>query len=135
MNAGTAQRIALNLLSSLVMIRLGRVYAGMMVEVQASNEKLGRRQQRMAMRLTGKSESEAQAALERAGGSVKLAVLLLKGYGPRRSQGRAGPRGRPAWRGAGTCRPARWRTGAVSRSWGSRSGLASVSRVSPCGRV
>ena len=81
MNAGTAQRIALNLLSSLVMIRLGRVYAGMMVEVQASNEKLGRRQQRMAMRLTGKSESEAQAALERAGGSVKLAVLLLKGCG------------------------------------------------------
>jgi N-acetylmuramic acid 6-phosphate etherase len=81
MNAGTAQRIALNLLSSLVMIRLGRVYAGMMVEVQASNEKLGRRQQRMAMRLTGKSESEAQAALKRAGGSVKLAVLLLKGWG------------------------------------------------------
>ena len=42
MNAGTAQRIALNLLSSLVMIRLGRVYAGLMVEVQASNAKLSR---------------------------------------------------------------------------------------------
>ena len=75
MNAGTAQRIALNLLSSLVMIRLGRVYAGLMVEVQASNVKLERRQRKMVMRLTGKSESEARAALER-GGSVKLAVLL-----------------------------------------------------------
>jgi N-acetylmuramic acid 6-phosphate etherase len=81
MNAGTAQRIALNLLSSLVMIRLGRVYAGLMVEVQASNVKLGRRQQKMVMRLTGKSEGEARDALERAGGSVKLAVLLLKGCG------------------------------------------------------
>lgn len=79
MNAGTAQRIALSLLSSLVMIRLGRVYAGLMVEVQASNAKLSRRQQRMVMRLTGKSESEAAEALERARGSVKLAVLLLKG--------------------------------------------------------
>ncbi len=81
MNAGTAQRIALNLLSSLVMIRLGRVYAGMMVEVQASNAKLAARQGKMVMRLTGKSESEALGALECAGGSVKLAVLLLKGCG------------------------------------------------------
>lgn len=81
MNAGTAQRIALNLLSSLVMIRLGRVYAGLMVEVQASNAKLAARQGKMVMRLTGKSESEALGALARAGGSVKLAVLLLKGCG------------------------------------------------------
>ncbi len=81
MNAGTAQRIALNLLSSLVMIRLGRVYAGMMVEVQASNAKLAARQGKMVMRLTGKSESEALGALECAGGSVILAVLLLKGCG------------------------------------------------------
>ncbi len=81
MNAGTAQRIALNLLSSLAMIRLGRVYAGLMVEVQASNVKLSRRQRKMAMRLTGKSEGEAREALERAGGSLKLAVLLLKGCG------------------------------------------------------
>jgi N-acetylmuramic acid 6-phosphate etherase len=79
MNAGTAQRIALNLLSSLVMIRLGRVYAGLMVEVQASNAKLSRRQLKMVMRLTGKTESEAAEALKRARGSVKLAVLLLKG--------------------------------------------------------
>ncbi len=95
MNAGTAQRIALNLLSSLAMIRLGRVYAGLMVEVQASNAKLGRRQRKMVARLTGKSESEAQTALGRGGGSVKLAVLLLKGCGldeAREALARAGGR-------------------------------------------
>jgi len=81
MNAGTAQRIALNLLSSLAMIRLGRVYAGLMVEVQASNAKLARRQERMVMQLTGASEAVARDALARAGASVKLAVLLLKGCG------------------------------------------------------
>ena len=47
MKAGTAQRIALNLLSSLVMIRLGRVYEGLMVDVQAVNKKLVRRSETM----------------------------------------------------------------------------------------
>jgi N-acetylmuramic acid 6-phosphate etherase len=79
MNAGTAQRIALNLLSSLAMIQLGRVYAGLMVEVQATNAKLAARRERMVMHLTGKDESEVRSALERAGGNVKLAVLLLRG--------------------------------------------------------
>jgi N-acetylmuramic acid 6-phosphate etherase len=79
MNAGTAQRIALNLLSSLAMIRLGRVYAGLMVEVQATNAKLAARREHMVMRLTGKGESEVRNALRRAGGNVKLAVLLLQG--------------------------------------------------------
>jgi N-acetylmuramic acid 6-phosphate etherase len=79
MNAGTAQRIALNLLSSLAMIRLGRVYAGLMVEVQATNAKLAARRERMVMHITGKCESEARDALRRADGNVKLAVLLLKG--------------------------------------------------------
>jgi N-acetylmuramic acid 6-phosphate etherase len=79
MNAGTAQRIALNLLSSLAMIRLGRVYAGMMVDVQATNAKLAARRERMVMHLTGKGENEARTALRRAGGNVKLAVLLLQG--------------------------------------------------------
>jgi N-acetylmuramic acid 6-phosphate etherase len=79
MNAGTAQRIALNLLSSLAMIRLGRVYAGMMVEVQATNAKLAVRRERMVMHLTGKGESEVRDALKHADGNVKLAVLLLQG--------------------------------------------------------
>jgi N-acetylmuramic acid 6-phosphate etherase len=79
MNAGTAQRIALNLLSTLVMIRLGRVYRGMMVDVQSSNVKLTKRKATMVASLTGGTEEEAQRALERASGNVKLAVLLSHG--------------------------------------------------------
>jgi N-acetylmuramic acid 6-phosphate etherase len=80
MNAGTAQRITLNLLSTLVMIRLGRIYRGMMVEVQACNAKLAKRRERMVAHLTGHSGEPVREALERAEGSVKLAVLLLQGY-------------------------------------------------------
>jgi N-acetylmuramic acid 6-phosphate etherase len=79
MNAGTAQRIALIALSSLVMIRLGKVYAGLMVDVQASNAKLVERQENMLLHLTGKSSEDVREALRRARGSVKLAALLLKG--------------------------------------------------------
>jgi N-acetylmuramic acid 6-phosphate etherase len=80
MNAGTAQRITLNLLSTLVMIRLGRIYRGMMVEVQACNAKLAKRRERMVAHLTGHSGTPVREALQRADGSVKLAVLLLQGY-------------------------------------------------------
>ena len=80
MNAGTSQRITLNLLSTLIMIRLGRIYRGMMVEVQACNAKLAKRRERMVAHLTGQSGEPVREALERANGSVKLAVLLLQGY-------------------------------------------------------
>jgi N-acetylmuramic acid 6-phosphate etherase len=79
MKAGTAQRITLNLLSSLVMIRLGRVYEGLMVDVQGLNTKLVRRSENMLLYLTGRSCEEVREALDRAGGSVKLALLLLQG--------------------------------------------------------
>jgi N-acetylmuramic acid 6-phosphate etherase len=79
MKAGTAQRIALNMLSSLVMIRLGRVYEGLMVDVQAMNQKLVRRSEEMLLRLSGRSPEEVREALGQAGGNVKLAVLLLRG--------------------------------------------------------
>jgi N-acetylmuramic acid 6-phosphate etherase len=79
MKAGTAQRIALNLLSTLLMILLGRVYEGLMVDVQAVNQKLVRRSEDMLMRLTSCTREAARDALERSSGSVKLAVLLLHG--------------------------------------------------------
>jgi N-acetylmuramic acid 6-phosphate etherase len=79
MKAGTAQRITLNLLSSVVMILLGRVYEGLMVDVQAVNKKLVRRSENMLIRLTGRSSDDVRDALRRANGSVKLAVLLLHG--------------------------------------------------------
>jgi N-acetylmuramic acid 6-phosphate etherase len=79
LKAGTAQKIALNLLSSLLMILLGRVYQGLMVDVRALNEKLVRRSEDMLMQLTGRSREDARTALERANGRVKVAVLLLHG--------------------------------------------------------
>jgi N-acetylmuramic acid 6-phosphate etherase len=69
MKAGTAQR----------MILLGRVYEGLMVDVQAVNNKLIRRSENMLIRLTGRSSEDVRDALRRANGSVKLAVLMLHG--------------------------------------------------------
>lgn len=81
MKAGTAQRVALTMLSSLVMIRLGRVYEGLMVDVQATNRKLVRRSETILGQLTGKGREEVRQALRQAQGSVKLALLLLEGSG------------------------------------------------------
>ena len=85
MKAGTAQRIALTLLSSLLMIRLGRVYAGLMVDLQAVNQKLSRRSEEILRRLSGRGAEEIRAALQKANGSVKLAALLLRGCDPGRA--------------------------------------------------
>src|SRR5712671_3765992 len=79
MKAGTAQRVALTMLSSLVMIRLGRVYEGLMVDVQPSNRKLVRRSEAILAQLTGHSRDQVRDALRQAKGSVKLALLLLEG--------------------------------------------------------
>lgn len=79
MKAGTAQRIALNLLSSLVMIRLGRVYRGLMVDLQAVNKKLVRRSEKILLELSGRSREAVHDALRRADGNVKTALLLLEG--------------------------------------------------------
>jgi N-acetylmuramic acid 6-phosphate etherase len=64
------------------MILLGRVYQGLMVDVQAVNEKLVRRSENMLVRLTGCSREAARDALRHAHGSVKLAVMLLRGCKP-----------------------------------------------------
>ena len=90
MKAGTAQRITLILLSSLVMILLGRVYDGLMVDVQASNKKLVRRSGKILSRLTGRGDEEIDEALQQTGGSVKLAFLLLQGFRARRGGDGAG---------------------------------------------
>ena len=82
MKAGTAQRVALNLLSTLVMIRLGRVHEGLMVDVQAINAKLVRRSENILRRLSGRGEEELRDALQRAGGNLKKAMLILQGCTP-----------------------------------------------------
>lgn len=79
MKAGTAQKIALNLISTAIMIRLGRVYKGLMVNMRVSNHKLRERAIGMVDQLGGVGRAKAEAALEQAGGNIKLAVLLSRG--------------------------------------------------------
>jgi N-acetylmuramic acid 6-phosphate etherase len=79
MNAGTAQKCALNMLSTLVGIRLGHVHQGMMVNVRVENEKLRRRALGIIMRAAGVDEAGATRALDRSGGEVKVAILLAGG--------------------------------------------------------
>jgi N-acetylmuramic acid 6-phosphate etherase len=79
MKAGTAQKAALNLFSTAVMVRLGRIYRGRMVDMQARNAKLRARAIRMMRELTNCSADEAHAALASANGKVKLAILLTRG--------------------------------------------------------
>ncbi len=81
MKAGTAQKAALTMFSTLLMVRLGRVWRGRMVDMQARNAKLRRRAVRMLRELSGAGEDEAARALGEAGGRVKLAVLVLRGMG------------------------------------------------------
>jgi len=82
MKAGTAQKIVLNLFSTAVMVRLGRVYRGLMVHMRASNEKLKRRAERMVHEIVGCSADEAARFVERAHGDVKTAILLGFGLEP-----------------------------------------------------
>jgi N-acetylmuramic acid 6-phosphate etherase len=77
LKAGTAQKAALNLLSTTLMIRLGRVYRGLMVEMQARNEKLRGRALRMLMRIGDCGEDVARAALDATRGDLKCAILVV----------------------------------------------------------
>jgi N-acetylmuramic acid 6-phosphate etherase len=86
LGAGTAQKVVLNLFSTLLMIRLGRVYRGRMVDMQARNAKLRHRAERMVQDLTGAGPDVARAALEQAGGRVKTAVLVASGHSPEQAQ-------------------------------------------------
>jgi N-acetylmuramic acid 6-phosphate etherase len=85
MKAGTAQKIALNLFSTAVMLRLGRVYRGLMVDMRTSNRKLRDRAVRMVEEISGVDAPAAEAALERAGGDIKLASLVALGADPDRA--------------------------------------------------
>ena len=80
MTAGTAQKVALNLFSTLTMIRLGRVYRGMMVDVIPSNAKLRKRAVRIVVDGADTDENTARAALDTTDYHVKPAILVARGY-------------------------------------------------------
>ncbi len=80
LKAGTAQKVALNLISTLLMVRLGHVHDGLMVDMQPRNAKLRQRAVAMVLRIVGgDDQAAAQRALDASGGNVKRAVLRLRG--------------------------------------------------------
>ena len=79
MKAGTAQKMLLNMLSTATMVRLGKTYGNLMVDVRATNAKLTARVQRMVKDVTGASEQEVAVALDQGAGSAKTAIVMLLG--------------------------------------------------------
>ena len=76
MKAGTAQKLVLNMLSTVTMIKLGKVYGNLMVDVKTSNAKLEERAKNIVMEATGCSREESIAALSEARGNAKLAIFI-----------------------------------------------------------
>ncbi|MFF2527237.1 N-acetylmuramic acid 6-phosphate etherase [Streptomyces liangshanensis] len=79
LKAGTAQKLVLNMISTITMIRLGKTYGNLMVDVRASNEKLRARSRRIVALATGASDPEIEAALAATDGEVKPAILTILG--------------------------------------------------------
>ncbi|MET8023518.1 N-acetylmuramic acid 6-phosphate etherase [Streptomyces avermitilis] len=79
LKAGTAQKLVLNMLSTITMIRLGKTYGNLMVDVRASNEKLRARSRRIVALATGATDEEIERALEATDGEVKNAILTILG--------------------------------------------------------
>ena len=77
LKAGTAQKLVLNTISTVAMVRLGKTYGNLMVDVVAGNDKLRGRARRTVELATGASEDEVDAALEAADGEVKVAIVSL----------------------------------------------------------
>lgn len=79
LKAGTAQKLVLNMLSTITMIRLGKTYGNLMVDVRASNDKLRARSRRIVALATGAPDDEIERALEATDGEVKNAILTILG--------------------------------------------------------
>ncbi len=77
LKSGTAQKLVLNMLSTASMVRIGKTYGNLMVDMIASNEKLVARAARIVSQATGATVAEAEAALAAAGKDSKLAILML----------------------------------------------------------
>lgn len=78
MKAGTATKLVLNTLTTGAMIRLGKTYGNLMVDLQATNAKLVDRGQRIVMEVAGVDREAARAAIEAAGGRVRTAIVMLR---------------------------------------------------------
>jgi N-acetylmuramic acid 6-phosphate etherase len=77
LKAGTAQKLVLNAISTISMVRLGKTFGNLMVDVNASNEKLRARARRIVATATGASSEEVDEALVASSGSAKVAIVSL----------------------------------------------------------
>ena len=77
MKSGTAQKMILNMISTTIMIKLGKVFSGYMVDVKTSNQKLVERAKRIIMKTTGADYEIASSVLEKAGNDVKTAIAMI----------------------------------------------------------
>lgn len=77
LKSGTAQKLVLNTISTLVMIRMGKTYGNLMVDLQATNEKLRHRSVRLVTTATGADPDTARRAIADAAGSVKVAIAMI----------------------------------------------------------
>lgn len=77
MKSGTAQKLVLNMLTTASMIRMGKVYENMMIDLQMTNKKLVERSKKIVMTITGVSYEEAQKYLHEADGHVKTALVMI----------------------------------------------------------
>jgi N-acetylmuramic acid 6-phosphate etherase/N-acetylglucosamine-6-phosphate deacetylase len=80
MNSGTIQKIVLNVISTATMVRLGKTYGNLMVDVRPTNEKLRDRSARIVARITGATMEESRAALESSEWKTKVASAMLVGH-------------------------------------------------------
>ena len=78
MKSGTAQKLVLNMITTAAMIRLGKVYENMMIDLQPTNQKLKERAKRVVMTITGIEYEAAADYLEMADGQVKTALVMIK---------------------------------------------------------
>ena len=78
MKAGTAQKMVLNMISTGTMIKLGKVYGNLMIDLQASNDKLVARAKRILILATGVSLEEAEKVLNETSYDVKLSIVMIK---------------------------------------------------------
>jgi N-acetylmuramic acid 6-phosphate etherase len=78
MKSGTAQKLVLNMLTTTSMIRMGKVYENMMIDLQMTNKKLVERSKRIVMTITGATYEEAAEYLEQADGHVKTALVMIR---------------------------------------------------------
>lgn len=82
LKSGTAQKLVLNMISTISMVRMGKTYGNLMIDVRATNHKLRERARRIVQQISAASRDEAAAALDASGNDIRVAALMLARHEP-----------------------------------------------------